>query len=108
MNVKSIKIRIGLFIVTAMMVLGFGVAFWTGSAAKGEILNSRMQQMSSIKISKMQHLKSYFLQIENIMKAQVSTDKTYHLMSSLDQGFKDLANIDIDINEARSALLNYY
>lgn len=108
MNVKSIKIRIGLFIVTAMMVLGFGVAFWAGSAAKGEILNSRMEQMSSIKISKMQHLKSYFLQIENVMTTKVSTDKTYHLLSSFNAGFQALESLDIDQNKAKSALLEYY
>lgn len=108
MNVKSIKIRIGLFIVTAMMILGFGVAFWTGSSAKGEILNSRMEQMSSIKISKMQHLKSYFLQIENVMTAKASTDKTYHLLSSFNAGFEALESLDINQNKAKAALLEYY
>jgi len=108
MNVKSIKIRIGLFVVTAMLVLGFGVTFWAGSAAKDEILNSRMEQMSSIKISKMQHLKSYFQEIENTMLEKVATNKTYDSLSSFDAGFKGLEYTDIDIKEAKAALLKYY
>ncbi|MDQ7045567.1 MAG: methyl-accepting chemotaxis protein [Sulfurimonas sp.] len=108
MNFKSIKVRIGLFIVVSMLVLGFGVAFWAASAAQDEILNSRMEQMSSIKISKMQHLKDYFSQIQNIMDARTSTNKTSRLLWAFDEGFEEFADLDIDLDEAKTALLKYY
>ena len=38
MNFKSIKIRMGLFIVSVMLILGLGVAFW--AAKSGLMKNS--------------------------------------------------------------------
>ena len=108
MNFKSIKIRLGLLIVAAMIVLGFGVDFWAAKSAKGEILNTRMEQMSSIKISKMEHLVDYFKQIQYIMEAKTSTNKTSRLLWSLDEGFEGFEDLDIDIDEAKTALLKYY
>ena len=108
MNFKSIKIRMGLFIVSAMIILGFGVAFWAASSAKSEILNTRMEQMSSIKISKMQHLKDYFRQIQNIMEGKTSTNKTSRLLWAFDEGFEGFEDLDIDIDEAKTALIKYY
>ena len=108
MNFKSIKVRIGLLIVSAMVVLGFGVAFWAAKGAKDEILNTRMEQLNSIKISKLQHLKDYFKQIQNIMEAKTSTNKTSRLLWALDEGFEEFEDLDIDIDEAKKALLNYY
>ena len=108
MNFKSIKIRMGLLIVTAMIVLGFGVAFWAAKSAKDEILNTRMEQMSSIKISKMQHLKDYFKQIQGIMEAKTSTNKTSRLLWALDEGFEGFEDLDIDLDEAKAELVKYY
>ena len=108
MNFKSIKIRMGLLIVSAMIILGFGVAFWAAKAAKDEILNTRMEQMSSIKISKIEHLRDYFTQIQYIMEAKTSTNKTSRLLWAFDEGFEGFEDIDIDIDEAKSALLKYY
>ena len=107
-NFKSIKVRIGLFIVTAMLILGLGVAFWAASSAKDEILNSRLEQMSSIKISKIQHLKDYFKQIKNIMEAKALTNKTSRLLWELDEGFEEFEDLDIDVDEAKEALIQYY
>ena len=108
MNFKSIKIRIGLFVVVAMIILGFGVAFWAAKAAKEEILQTRMEQMSSITISKIQHLKDYFTQIQGIMEAKTSTNKTSRLLWAFDEGFEEFEGLDIDIEEAKTALLKYY
>lgn len=108
MNFKSIKIRIGLFVVSSMLILGFGVAFWAAKAAKDEILTTRMEQMSSIKISKIQHLKDYFRQIQGIMEAKTSTNKTSRLLWAFDEGFEGFEDLDIDIEEAKTALLKYY
>ena len=108
MNFKSIKIRMGLLIVLAMIILGFGVAFWAAKSAKDEILNTRMDQMSSIKISKIQHLEDYFRQIQNIMEAKTSTNKTSRLLWALDEGFEGFEDLDIDIDEAKTALKKYY
>ena len=98
----------GLFIVSVMLILGLGVAFWAAKSAKDEILNTRMDQMSSIKISKIQHLKDYFTQIQNIMEARTSTNKTSRLLWSFDEGFEGLEDLDISLDEAKLALLKYY
>ena len=108
MNFKSIKIRMGLLIVSAMILLGFGVAFWAAKSAKDEILNTRMEQMSSIKVSKIQHLKDYFKQIQNIMEARTSTNKTSRLLWAFDEGFEGFEDLDIDLDKAKSALMKYY
>ncbi len=108
MNFKSIKIRIGIFVVAAMVILGFSIAFWAAKSAKDEILNTRIDQMSSIKISKVQHLQDYFTQIQYIMESKTSTNKTSRLLWSFDEGFEGFEDLDIDIDEAREALLKYY
>jgi len=108
MNLKSIKIRMGLLIVTSMIILGFGVAFWAAKSSKDEILKTRMDQMASIKVSKIEHMKDYFAQIQNIMESKTSTNKTSRLLWSFDEGFEAFEDIDVDIDEAKSALLDFY
>jgi hypothetical protein len=48
------------FFITACVILGFGVAYAVSQSANNEILNTRMEQMSSIKMSKIQHIEDYF------------------------------------------------
>ena len=108
MNFKSIKIRMGLLIITSMIILGFGIAFWASKGAQDEVLKTRMDQMSSIKISKIQHLKDYFSQIQNIMESKTSTNKTSRLLWAFDEGFESFEDLEIDEDEAKSALVKFY
>ena len=51
MNTKSINFRIIVFFIIALLILGFGVAYAVSNDAKDEILKTRMEQMSSIKMN---------------------------------------------------------
>jgi len=76
MNFKSIKIRITIFVITSLVILGLVIAISAAENAEDEILKTRVEQMSSIKLSKIQHIQDYFSHIFYIMSTKASTNET--------------------------------
>jgi len=108
MNTKSIKFRITIFFVVILLMLGLGVAFSAAKNAEDEILKTRVQQMSSIKLSKMQHVQDYFSHIRYIMSTRASTNETIRFLWAMDEGFESFEEIDLDKEDVKKALLEYY
>ncbi|MDF1882701.1 methyl-accepting chemotaxis protein [Sulfurimonas sp. SAG-AH-194-C21] len=108
MNTKSINFRIITFFITATMILGFGVAYAVSQSAKNEILNTRMEQMSSIKMSKIQHIEDYFEEMKYILNSQATNSNTVQLLWNYDEALENLEELEIDRDEIKNALLAYY
>jgi len=108
MNTKSINFRIVTFIITTVVILGFGVAYAVSNDAKNEILNTRMEQMSSIKMSKIQHVEDYFGEMKYILGSKALSSETVKLLWDFDEVLENLEDIDIDMDEVKSTLLEYY
>ena len=108
MNFKSIKVRMGLFIVPTMFLLGLGINFSASKSAKDEIRKTRMDQMGSIKMSKIQHVQDYFEQIRYIMSSRTVTTKTTRFLWALDEGFEGFEDIELDQDTIKKDLLHFY
>ena len=108
MNTKSINFRIILFFIVALVILGFGVAYTISSSAKSELLKTRMEQMSSIRISKTQHIEDYFAQMKYILGDKALNSQTVQLLWDYDEALEGLEDTDIDLEKAKTALLEYY
>ncbi len=108
MNTKSINFRIITFFITASVILGFGVAYAVSQSAKNEILNTRMEQMSSIKMSKIQHIEDYFEEMKYILNSQASNSNTVQLLWNYDEALENLEELDIDRDKIKNALIKYY
>jgi len=108
MNTKSINFRIVIFFIVALVILGFGVAYTVSSSAKSELLKTRMEQMSSIRISKTQHIEDYFAQMKYILGDKALNSQSVQLLWEYDEALEGLEDAEIDIDEAKSALLEYY
>ena len=100
--------RITLFFIVIMLLLGLGIAFSAAKSAKDEILLTRMQQMSSIKISKMLHINDYFEKIKYIMSSRTVTTKTTRFLWALDEGFEEFEDVAVDLDDAKKSLMEYY
>jgi len=108
MNTKSINFRIILFFIIALVILGFGVAYTISSSAKNELLKTRMEQMSSIRISKTQHIEDYFAQMKYILGDKALNSQTVQLLWDYDEALEGLEDTEVDLDEAKAALLEYY
>ncbi len=108
MNTKSINFRVIIFFIVALVVLGFGVAYTISSSAKEEILKTRMEQMSSIKISKIQHIEDYFAEMKYILSSKALNSETVKLLWDFDEAVENLEDLDIDLDLVKAKLLNYY
>ena len=108
MNTKSINVRIVAFFIVTMVVLGFGVASAISSSAKEEILKTRMEQMSSIKMSKIQHVEDYFEEMKYILASKALNSNTVQLLWNFDEAVENLEDLEIDRNKVKAKLLDYY
>ena len=108
MNTKSINFRIIIFIIITVVTLGFGVAYAVSNDAKNEILNTRMEQMSSIKISKIQHVEDYFGEMKYILGSKALSSDTVQLLWNFDEALENLEDLDVDMAQVKSTLINYY
>ena len=108
MNTKSINFRIVIFFIVALVVLGFGVAYAVSSSAKEEILKTRMEQMSSIKMSKIQHIEDYFAQMKYILASKALNSETVKLLWDVDELLENLEDLDIDESTLDTKLKEYY
>ena len=107
-NIKTIKFKMSTFIVAIMLLLGVVLGFAAAINAKDEILQTRIDQMRSIMISKSQHLKDYFRQIQGIMEAKTTTNRTSRILWALDEGFEELEELELDESKMKEALISYY
>jgi methyl-accepting chemotaxis protein len=108
MNTRSINFRIITFFITASIILGFGVAYAVSQSAKNEILNTRMEQMSSIKMSKIQHIEDYFEEMKYILNSHANNSNTVQLLWDYDEALENLEELEIDREEIKDALMQYY
>ena len=108
MNTKSINFRIVSFFIFAMVILGFGVASAISSSAKEEILKTRMEQMSSIKMSKTQHIEDYFEEMKYILGSKALNSNTVQLLWDLDEAVENLEELEVDPDTVKEKLLDYY
>jgi len=108
MNTKSINFRIITFFIMASVILGFGVAYAVSQSAKNEILNTRMEQMSSIKMSKIQHIEDYFEEMKYILNSHANNSNTVQLLWNYDEALENLEELDIDRDKIKNALMAYY
>ena len=108
MNTKSIKFRIMLFFVSILILLGVGIAFSAAKSAQDEILKTRMEQMSSIKISKAQHIEDYFAQMKYILSSRATSSKTIQLLWDFDEFYGAFEDQELDLDEVKASLLKYY
>ena len=108
MNTKSINFRILIFFISALIFLGFGVAYTISDSAKDELLKTRMEQMSSIKISKTQHVEDYFSEMKYILGSQALNSETVKLLWDYDEAVENLEELEIDQDTMQNALLDYY
>jgi len=108
MNTKSINFRVVLFFIVTLVLLGFGISYTISKSAQNEILNTRMEQMSSINISKAQHIKDYFGEIRYILSSLALNSQTVQLLWNYDEAFEALEDTKIDMSKVKNALLNYY
>jgi len=108
MNTKSINFRIVIFFIIASVILGFGVAYAVSNSAKAEILNTRMEQMSSITISKTQHIEDYFAQMKYILASKALNSETVKLLWDYDEALEGLEDVDLDISTVKKSLISYY
>ena len=108
MNTKSINFRIIAFFITASVILGFGVAYAVSNSAKKEILQTRMEQMSSIKMSKIQHIEDYFEQMKYILTSKATNSNTVQLLWNYDEALENLEELEVDRDKVKKALTDYY
>ena len=108
MNIKSINFRIVAFFIIALVILGFGVAYTISDSAKEEILKTRMEQMSSIKMSKIQHVEDYFEEMKYILGSKALNSETVKLLWDYDEALENLEEVELDLDEARDTLVAYY
>ncbi|MDF1878894.1 HAMP domain-containing protein [Sulfurimonas sp. SAG-AH-194-C20] len=108
MNIKSINFRIVTFFITASVILGFGVAYAVSQSANNEILNTRMEQMSSIKMSKIQHIEDYFEEMKYILTSNATNSNTVQLLWNYDEALENLEELEIDRDLIKTSLLQYY
>jgi len=108
MNTKSINFRIVIFFIIASIILGFGVAYAVSNSAKAEILNTRMEQVGSITISKTQHIEDYFAQMKYILTSKALNSETVKLLWDYDEALEGLEDVELDIDEVKKALITYY
>ena len=108
MNTKSINFRIVIFFIVAMIILGFGVASAISSSAKEEILKTRMEQMSSIKMSKIQHIEDYFEEMKYILASKALNSNTVQLLWDFDEAVENLEDLEVDPKTVKKKLLEYY
>lgn len=108
MNTKSIKFRITLFFVIILVILGLGIAFSAAKNAEDEILKTRVEQVGSIKLSKIQHLQDYLSHIRYIMSTKAATNETIRLLWEYDEGFESFEELELDRTSVKKALLKYY
>ena len=107
-NTKSINFRVIIFFITTLVILGFGVAYTISDSAKDELLKARMEQMSSIKISKKQHIEDYFEEMKYILTSKALNSETVKLLWDYDEAVENLEDLEIDMSEVKKALLEYY
>ncbi|MEA2072318.1 MAG: methyl-accepting chemotaxis protein, partial [Campylobacterota bacterium] len=108
MNTKSINFRVVTFIISSLIILGFGIAYAVSDSAKSELLKTRMEQMSSITISKTQHIEDYFSEMKYILGSKALNSETVKLLWDYDEANEGLEDLEIDLDEAKNALLSYY
>ena len=108
MNTKSIKFRIMFFFVSILILLGLGIAFSAANSAQDEILETRMEQMGSIKISKAQHIEDYFAQMKYILSSRATSSKTVQLLWDFDEFYGAFEDQELDLDEVKASLLKYY
>ena len=108
MNTKSINFRVVVFFIVALIILGFGVSYAVSNSAKKELLNTRMEQMNSIKVSKVQHIEDYFAEMKYILASKALNSETVQLLWNYDEALESLEDLDIDMDEVKNTLLSYY
>lgn len=89
------------FFITACVILGFGVAYAVSQSANNEILNTRMEQMSSIKMSKIQHIE----EMKYILNSHANNSNTVQLLWDFDEALENLEELEIDRDEIKDAVL---
>ncbi len=89
------------FFITACVILGFGVAYTVSQSANNEILNTSMEQMSSIKMSKIQHIE----EMKYILNSHANNSNTVQLLWDFDEALENLEELEIDRDEIKDAVL---
>lgn len=90
------------------MILGFGVTYAVSQSANNEILNTRMEKMSSIKMSKIQHIEDYFEEMKYILNSHANNSNTVQLLWDFDEALENLEELEIDRDEIKDSLMQYY
>ena len=108
MNTKSINFRIVIFFIVTLVILGFGVAYTISDSAKEELLKTRMEQMSSIKMSKLQHVEDYFEEMKYILGSKALNSETVQLLWDYDEALENLEDVEVDLDTAKETLVDYY
>jgi len=85
------------------MILGFGVTYTVSQSANNEILNTRMEKMSKI-----QYIEDYFEEMKYILNSHANNSNTVQLLWDFDEALENLEELEIDRDEIKDSLMQYY
>ncbi|HIC12941.1 MAG TPA: hypothetical protein EYO75_06180 [Sulfurimonas sp.] len=85
------------------MILGFGVTYAVSQSANNEILNTRMEKMSKI-----QYIEDYFEEMKYILNSHANNSNTVQLLWDFDEALENLEELEIDRDEIKDSLMQYY
>jgi methyl-accepting chemotaxis protein len=109
MNFKSIKVRITLGAVMALVVLGITLIMISTSRSQDALVHASLEKLESVKEAKKEHIIDFLHTLESLILMRSSDLKTIEDLWNLSEGFEVLGDeATFDADTMRESLITHY
>ncbi|NPA10938.1 MAG: methyl-accepting chemotaxis protein [Epsilonproteobacteria bacterium] len=105
---RSVKAK-ALILVSAVAVAVAGIIMmFLTPKITNSLLDSRLDQLDSLKISKKEHIEDLFNSLKSLIVSQSNSNEVKSAMGEFKSAFYQLAQLNYDTDEIKQALINHY
>ena len=109
MNFKSIKTRITLGVIMALIVLGVSLIFITSSRSQDALIHANLEKLDSIKEAKKEHINDFLTTLKSLILMRSYDLKTIEDLWELSEAFEALPDEEtFALNSMRQSLQKHY
>jgi methyl-accepting chemotaxis protein len=105
----TIKTKLSLLVAVGMVLLGALVAIFAIQKAQSSLTDSRLEQLTSIRASKQNHIQDYIGSLQSLITSMANSATVKESFEGFERGFYTLQDeIEIDTNSIKPQMINHY
>ena len=109
MNLKSVKNRMMLLVVTSAILAGVIIGFISINRSSEALVKSKLDQLNSVKTAKKDQVEHYFHMIKSLMISLTNQQGTINAMEDFTKAFYELPKeVSVNLKEIKKELMEHY